>query len=408
MRPFTLLVKPASADCNLRCDYCFYLDRCKLYPEGKTHRMPDDVLDAMVSKYMATPQPRYVFGWQGGEPTLMGVEFFRRVTELQEKHGSRGALVANGLQTNATLIDDEFARHLAKYKFLVGVSLDGPADVHDRHRRNAAGRGSHADVLRGIDQLRRRHVEFNILTLVNEANVRRGREIYRYLRDRGLLFHQYIPCVEFDERGDRMPFAIDGPAWGDFLCEVFDEWYAADTRRVSVRLFDSLLAWMVEGQRTTCTMGRDCRQYLVVEHNGDVYPCDFFVEPDLRLGNILADDWEGILDSPVYAAFGANKAKWAAECEECQWLDVCAGDCPKHRYAMGRDPHRLSHLCEGWKQFYAHAMDKLATLADEVRAERARQAAPKATTPPAGEVSRNDPCPCGSGRKFKNCCGRGR
>jgi len=408
MRPFTLLVKPASADCNLRCDYCFYLDRGKLYPEGKTHRMPDDVLDAMISKYMATPQPQYAFGWQGGEPTLMGAGFFRRVTELQEKRGARGARVANGLQTNATLIDDELARHLATYKFLVGVSLDGPADVHDRHRRNAAGRGSHTDVLRGIDRLRRRHVEFNILTLVNEANVGRGSETYRYLRDRGLLFHQYIPCVEFDERGERMPFAIDGPAWGGFLCEIFDEWFTADTRRVSVRLFDSLLAWMVEGRRTTCTMGRNCRQYLVVEHNGDVYPCDFFVEQGLRLGNILTDDWEGMLDSPVYAAFGADKAKWAAECDECRWLDVCAGDCLKHRYAAGRDPRRLSHLCEGWKRFYAHAMDKLGTLADDIRTERAQPAAPKPVTPPDGEVGRNDPCPCGSGRKLKNCCGRGR
>ena len=183
MRPFSLLVKPASADCDLRCAYCFYLDRCRLYPDARVHRMSEATLDRMVASYMATDQPTYAFGWQGGEPTLMGLDFFRKVTDLQQRHGRRGAVVANGLQTNATLIDDDLARHLAEYRFLVGASLDGPAELHDHYRRTGGGRGSHADVMRGIACLSRQRVEFNILTLVNDVNCRQPALVYRYLVD---------------------------------------------------------------------------------------------------------------------------------------------------------------------------------------------------------------------------------
>ena len=189
-RPFSLLIKPASADCNQRCAYCFYLDRASLYPDASRHRMTDDVLERLISSYLATDQPTYVFGWQGGEPALMGLDFFRRVTALQSKYGRNGSVVANGLQTNATLLEDEFCAHLGKFNFLVGVSLDGPADVHDRYRKYGDGRGTHADVLRGLETLRRHEVEFNILTLVSAANVKRGAEIYRYLRDLGVAYHQ--------------------------------------------------------------------------------------------------------------------------------------------------------------------------------------------------------------------------
>ncbi|MBN1557890.1 MAG: anaerobic sulfatase maturase [Lentisphaerae bacterium] len=407
MKPFSLLIKPASADCNLRCTYCFYLDHKALYPETRTHRMSDAVLEQMIASFMRTPQSQYAFGWQGGEPTLMGLEFFQRITGLQQKYGRSGAVVSNGLQTNGLLIDEPFARHLARYNFLIGLSVDGPAEIHNHYRRYADGRGSHAGVMKTLGILKKHHVEHNVLTLVNNLNVQRPREIYHYLLDLGVLFHQYIECVEFDERGNLQPFAVTGEAWGDFLCTIFDEWYKHDTRRVSIRLFDSILAMMVDGVPNVCAMGTDCRQYFVVEYNGDVYPCDFFVRPELKLGNVMTGTWDAFLASPVYREFGARKHRWNARCASCKFLRYCAGDCPKNRPTQGADPARLSVLCPGWLQFYKHTFSRFGQLADQIRAERQRQALPAGApaAPPRRRIGRNDPCPCGSGKKYKFCCG---
>ncbi len=404
---FSLLVKPASADCNLRCTYCFYLPKRSLYAQTPRPRMSDEVLEHMIRSYMATTQPTYSFGWQGGEPTLMGAAFFRRVTELQQEHGRPGTVVANGLQTNATLIDDQFAEHLARYRFLVGVSIDGPAHLHDLHRLTIDGRGSHARVLQGLETLRRAKVEFNVLVLVNRQNAAKPGDIYRYLLDLGVTFHQYIPCVEHDGTGALRPYSIDGAAWGDFLCGIFDEWVKGDVRRVSVRHFDSVLTMLVAGTPNVCHMGADCRQYFVVEHNGDVYPCDFFVEPRLKLGNIMSDSWESLAASPAYRQFGLQKREWNPECDSCPYLRLCAGDCLKHRLYGNGDPSNMSLLCEGWKRFYGKTLPVFEALASEIRRDRAavEQRRLRALAA-AGPVGRNEPCPCGSGRKYKHCCGR--
>ncbi|MCY2932495.1 MAG: anaerobic sulfatase maturase [Planctomycetota bacterium] len=370
MHPFSLLIKPACADCNLHCAYCFYLDRREMFPAPGPHRMSQAVLEATIRSYLALPLPEHSFAWQGGEPTLMGVEFFRRAVGLQKQYARPGARVSNGLQTNATLIDDEFAELLGRGKFLVGVSLDGPPDLHDRYRRTAGGKGSHAEVLRGIEALGRHGVEFNILTLVSDANVRRPREVYRYLRDSGFLYHQYIPCVEFDPAGGLLPFSVTGEAWGEFLCELFDEWHAADTRRVSIRLFDAVLMYMVEGFRPACTMAPDCRQYFVVEHDGGIYPCDFFVRPELLLGNVVGGDWSALWESEAYRAFGARKGLLHPACGPCAFRTWCAGGCPKERLARGDGARPLSVLCAGWKQFYAHTLDRFRALARQIVAER--------------------------------------
>ncbi len=413
IRPFSLLVKPASADCNLRCRYCFYIDRLGLYPENRVHRMSDATLEAMIRTFMATPQSQYAFGWQGGEPTLMGLPFFERIVELQQRHGKQGTVVCNGLQTNATLIDELMARHFGAYNYLVGVSLDGPPEVHDHYRKNIGGAGTHAAVMRGIENLKQHNVAFNILTLVNDRVAARGGGIYRYLREQGFLYHQYIPCVEFDETGALRPFAVEGKAWGAFLCAVFDEWIKTDTRTVSVRLFDTILQYYIEGVRNTCSMGRDCRQYFVVEYNGDIYPCDFFVYDDLRLGNVRAVDWAALQQSQAYADFGILKQQVNPACRACPYLEVCVGDCLKHRFRRGRDPEQLTSLCEGWKMFYEHTLDDFRRLAKEYLAERAAEAGrarARAGMPSRPAPSRkprpNDPCPCGSGKKHKKCCGR--
>lgn len=410
MNPFTLLIKPASADCNLRCEYCFYLEKCGIYPETTQHRMNDAVLEQMIKSYMATPQPVYAFGWQGGEPTLMGTDFFRKVTGYQEKHGRSGKTVANGLQTNATRINDEMAQLFKRYRFLLGCSLDGPAKIHDRYRLTIGGRPTHAKVLDGIETLRRHDVEFNILILVSQSNVRHAKTVYRYLVDQGFTYQQYIPCVEFDG-DDPQPYGISGREWGDFLCELFDAWYPDDAFTVSIRHLDSLLLKIVDDEISVCNMGDNCCQYFVVEYNGDIYPCDFFVEPQRRLGNVMETDWEDLLSSQAYRQFGAQKRQWNKACDSCEALDLCQGDCLKHRVYGGNPPTNRSWLCEGNRQFIQHARDSLNVLANDVRFQRTQSDALSRrekvrSNPKYAGVGRNDSCPCGSGKKFKKCCGR--
>ncbi len=242
IKPFSLLIKPASADCNLRCTYCFYLGKSALYPQNKTHRMSDSVLEQEIKSYLSTEQPVHTFSWQGGEPTLMGAHFFKRITELQKKHSRPGSKIVNALQTNATLITDALAAHLGYYRFLVGCSLDGPPELHNRHRRYLCGDSSHTAVLKGIETLSRHRVEFNILVLVSKANVHMAREVYRYLLEQNFLYHQYIPCVEFDNHGKSLPFSISAEEWGRFLCELFDSWYPRDERNRFAVAFPQLFS----------------------------------------------------------------------------------------------------------------------------------------------------------------------
>ena len=409
MKPFSLLVKPASADCNLRCAYCFYLDRSALYPETKKHRMSDEVLERMIRSYMKTEQPTYAFGWQGGEPTLMGVEFFQKVVDLQKHHGKSGSSVSNGLQTNATLINDELAAHLAKYHFLVGASIDGPPEFHNTYRRTASGKSTHDAVLKGIDALNRYNVEYNGLILVSAANVGHPEQVYQYLRDLGIYFHQYIPCVEFDKKGNALPYSITGEQWGAFLSTIFDLWIKNDTRKISIRTFDAILGQMVDGRYTMCTQSGNCTSYFVVEYNGDVYPCDFFVEKTKKIGNIVRDGWETFQNSKKYRSFGIQKSEWSQVCSSCQFLRYCSGDCPKQRYVENRNPENLSWLCAGWKQFYGHTLSDFERIAVALLNERQYSL-------PANErrnytrvqhikIGWNDACHCGSGKKYRLCHG---
>jgi len=369
---FSLLIKPAGADCNLRCEYCFYLDRKSLYPETAVHRMRDDVLDRLVRSYLATEQPVHAFVWQGGEPLLMGNRFFERVADLQMAYARRTSLVSNAVQTNGVLLDDRFARQFRACRFLTGISLDGPERLHDSARRDAAGAGSHKRVLAGIECLKRNGAEFNILSLVSKHTVGHANEIYEYLtKDVGATFLQFVECVELDGRGGgAAPYSVSPREWGSFLCEIFDAWQVADTRRVSIRLFDTILAKLATGRELCCTVGQDCRQYFVVEHNGDVYPCDFHVLPEWRLGNILTHSWDEMAESETFRAFGARKLDLHADCRACEYLSLCAGDCPKNRVGHVPGPaHEKSYLCEGWRMFYAHALPRLKVLAETVRAE---------------------------------------
>jgi uncharacterized protein len=411
MKTFSLLIKPASFDCNLRCQYCFYLKKNEIYG-GKSHHMNPQVLECMVRSYMALDMPMYSFCWQGGEPTVMGLDFYKEAIRLMQKYGRGGKQVSNALQTNGTLIDDEWAKFFRDYSFLLGISVDGPAELHDKFRKTCTGEGSHALVMRGMDALKRNKAEFNVLTLVSQSNVKHPLEVYRYLRDDlGIKFMQYIECIEFGKDGKLLPFCISGPEWGEFLCQVFDEWYKYDRYEVSVRHFDSVLFKMLEGNANVCAMGRDCREYLVVENNGDIYPCDFFVEPRFKLGNIMSGNWRDFLNSPIYEEFGARKRNSDELCMACPWFDLCAGCCPKNRADRGEDARCLSVLCAGWKMFYEHTIERFRELTDEVRKRRAQEAMQNQHAQimrmyQSGQISRNSSCPCGSGRKFKQCCGK--
>lgn len=364
MKEFSLLIKPASADCNMNCKYCFYLEKSSLYPEEKVHRMSEATLEKLISTYMKILQACYTFSWQGGEPTLMGLEFFKKVVELQKNYGKAGSLVTNGLQTNATLIDDALAKHLSEYKFLLGVSLDGPKYMHDHYRRFSGGKGTFKKVMKSIEILKNNNVEFNILVLVNDFNVGKATEVYRFLVESGFYFQQYIPCVEFDSQGNLQPFSIKGEQWGNFLIELFNQWYPKDIYKVSIRLFDSILNYLVKGKATICHMENNCNQYLVVEYNGDIYPCDFFVRIDLKLGNINENSWDELRGSTTYIDFGKAKSKYDFKCNSCQYLDFCYGGCLKHRDFKPNGLQKLSSLCSGWKMFYKHSLEIFKEIAE--------------------------------------------
>ena len=369
IKPFSLLIKPVSASCNLRCEYCFYIDHLDYIKEGDKPVMSDATLEKMISGYMGMALEEYNFNWQGGEPTIPGLKFFERVVELQKQYAPSNAKVSNSLQTNATLIDQPMAEFFVKNNFLLGVSLDGPKANHNKFRLTERGNPTHSKVMQGINHLRRAKTEFNILCLVNSDNVKTPKELYRYYREKGFSFLQFIPCVEYDEKGDLTHYSIDGRQWGEFLCEIFDIWYRKDSRRVSIRHFDSVLNYLVMNRYTQCIMDKDCRQYFVVEYDGGIYPCDFFVKKELELGNIYTSSWEEALISPLYEDFGKRKGQWNSRCNSCKWLQLCHGDCRKMR-GPDNNPSTLSTLCEGWQMFYNHTMERFEKLAQSIKEQK--------------------------------------
>lgn len=360
MDPFSLLIKPASADCNLCCDYCFYLEKKELYTSSLSHRMNQKQLELLIKKFMKTDQPVYSFLWQGGEPSVMGIEFYEKAVQLQKKYCPSGKKVFNAIQTNGFALSDKFIKHLQRNNYLVGLSMDGPQAIHDSHRVTRNRNGSHKKVLSAWKKLNSAGVETNTVTLVSASNVKYADKIYQYFKEIGSSFHQYIPCVEFDKNGNLLPFAITAREWGDFLCELFNVWYEEDITRISIRYFDALLEKMVTGNNAICQLGNCCDSYLVAENNCDIYPCDFFVRNDLLLGNLKKISFPAIRKSKKYISFSATKADISPRCRGCQYFKYCAGDCMKHRL---QSTDNLSHLCEGYKQFFEHSLNKLKIIA---------------------------------------------
>lgn len=351
-KDISLLIKPAGPDCNAGCRYCFYRSADRHFGRGE-HRMSTDVLGALTHKLLNLSLPVSQFSWQGGEPTLMGLDFFEQVVALQMQLGCDGQSVANTIQTNALLLDERWVGFLAKYRFLVGVSLDGPAEIHDQNR----GKGTHQSVVTAADMLKRHGVPFNILTVVSRVNEDRGAEVYRWLREQGYSYLQFIPAVETDSHGNPLPFAPSPEGYGRFMCEVFDAWLNEDgPGKVYVRWFESLLCHLAGMPAGNCILGRRCDQYLVIEHNGDVFPCDFFVRPDMRLGNILESDLADLAESQHRRQFARAKAQIPTICRQCDYLNVCNGGCLKDRERSCGNFDGPSYLCPSYRSFYSHAL----------------------------------------------------
>jgi len=355
----SLLIKPASAVCNLDCSYCFYLDReADPYKALPARRMTMETLERLVDTWLFYSYPDSTFAFQGGEPTLAGLRFFEKLVEFQQHYGRNGQNVSNALQTNAILLDDDWARLFKQYNWLLGVSLDGPQDVNDLYRYNKEGRGTWKRVIQSIETLQKHKVEFNVLCVLSQANVEKPRELYRFYKSLGVDNVQFIPLAEFDGNGNALPFTITADQYGRFLCEIFDLWWP-DRRKFRIRFFDNTAEALAGMKPGTCTMRETCDSYVVVEYNGDVYPCDFFVEGGWKLGNTTLDSWSEIARRQRRFSFASKKTIAHAECQVCEYQSICHGGCPKFRHGPNGRFEDLDYFCSAYKMIFAKSSGPL-------------------------------------------------
>lgn len=372
-RPFHVMLKPRGAICNLDCSYCYYLAKEELYP-GSDFRMSRDVLEEFTRQYIeAQPVPEVVFGWQGGEPLLMGLDFFRQAVALQERYRRPGMRILNTLQTNATKLDDEWCAFLARHEFLVGVSLDGPEALHDAYRVDKGGGPTFRSVMAGLRLLKAHGVEWNALTTVHAANAPHPLDVYRFLRDEaGAPFIQFIPIVEHRPGLGLTDRSVSAEAYGRFLATVFDEWVRRDVGKVFVQIFDVALAAWVGAPPGLCVFAETCGTAVAMEHNGDLYACDHFVQPGHRLGNLRDHTLADMMDSSPQRTFGEDKRDTLPRyCRECEVRFVCNGGCPKDRLATTPDGEPgLNVLCAGYRRFFNHIRPAMEYMADALRRGR--------------------------------------
>ncbi len=422
-----VMAKPGGSVCNIDCTYCFYLEKEALYPErNKNWRMSDETLERFIQQHIAAQNSDQVsFAWQGGEPTMMGLPFFHRVVELCEKYAN-GRAVSHALQTNGILLNDEWASFFARQGFLIGLSIDGPAHLHNQYRVNRAGKGTHEQVMAAMALLKAHKVEFNTLTVVGKHNVDHAREVYEFLLAAGSRYIQFIPLVErmSTEASTVLNLVMPGesaamlapwtvPSWqyGEFLNQIFDIWIRRDVDRVYVQMFDVALAAWTGQPPVLCVHSETCGHAFALESNGDLYNCDHYVYPEHLLGNIHQHSIQELNNSEQAIAFGqAKKTTLTPDCRRCDYRFACHGGCPKHRFAVSPSGHPgHNYLCAGYKHFFQHITRHM-----NVWRELLEQGYP----PPAimqwlaqessavpKTAGRNESCPCGSGKKFKRCCG---
>jgi uncharacterized protein len=425
---FHVMAKPIGPICNLDCKYCFYLEKESLYPQVEKWAMRDDVLESYIRQFIeAHDAPVINFAWQGGEPTLLGVDFFKRVVELEKRYAN-GKRIANAFQTNGVLLSDAWADLFLENEFLIGISIDGPRELHDAYRVDKGGQSTFDRVMQGVEVLKRRNVEFNTLTTVHRANADSPLEVYRFLKANGSGYMQFIPIVEraaqqvtkeglrlispdFSGAATVTPWSVEPRQFGRFLCGIFDEWVRRDVGKNFVQLFDVSLELWSGMEPSLCIFRKQCGAALAMEHSGDLYPCDHFVYPENRLGNIMESPLAALADSAQQHKFGeAKETTLPRYCRECDVRFACNGECPKHRFAITPDGEAgLNYLCAGYKMFFHHIDPYMRFMAAELAAQRPpanvmRWVAENDAREKHGSPGRNDPCPCGSGKKFKQCC----
>jgi uncharacterized protein len=356
-RGFQVFIKPIGALCNLDCSYCYYLKKECLYPEGETFQMTDETLEDYIVQHIdASPDEVIRFSWHGGEPTVLGLDYFRRIVELQRKHQPPDRSIVNGIQTNGTLLDDDWCSFLAQEGFAVGLSMDGPPEMHDLHRVNKDGKPTHWLTMRGYKLLRKHGVYTDILCVVNAENALFPLQVYRFFKQINAQYITFLPLVEPDDRGGVTHDSVPAEAWGEFLCTVFDEWIDGDIGRVKVQIFEEAARTAFNQEHSLCIFRPTCGDIPVVEHNGDFYSCDHFVEDEHRLGNIRETPLVELLESPAQRAFGRAKLETLPRyCLECGVRAMCNGGCPRNRFILTPDGETgLNYLCAGYKRFFSH------------------------------------------------------
>ena len=392
---FNIMIKPAGSLCNLDCNYCYYLDKAEIYG-GKEPVMTLEMLETCIREYIAANDVQEVmFNWHGGEPLVLGLDFYRKAVALEQKYAG-DKIIRNTIQTNGTLLTQEWASFFRDNDFLVGISVDGPQDIHDKYRKDKGGAPTFDKVMRGVSLLYRNNVQYNTMTTVNHASEGRGLEVYEFLKSIGSRYMQFMPVVEHvkypegkngkplkyarphivdpsEEGASIAPWSVGSMAFGKFMCEIFDSWVLADVGRYFVNLFDAALARWCGVMPGTCAYAETCGGNSVIEHNGDVYPCDHFVYPQYRLGNILENDLRTMMTSQEQIRFGISKRNsLPGRCVRCRYRFACNGECPKHRFNVTESGQTgLNALCDGYFMFYSHVepyMDKMKELLDSQQA----------------------------------------
>jgi uncharacterized protein len=409
--PFVVMAKPVGPLCNMECRYCYYLDTASLYTRQHQYRMSDALLETYIRQYItASPGPVVLFVWHGGEPTLAGLDFYRRVVELQERYLPRGWTCWNNLQTNGTLLDEEWCSFLADAHFDVGLSIDGTKCLHDMYRKDRLGRDTYDRAIAAVGRLQAHGIQPDLLCAVTSAVAKEPVNVYRALRSLNTGWCQFIPIVRRALDGHVTLESVTGEAYGLFLCAVFNEWLKNDLERFNVQLFAEMSLVYSGGAANLCWMAPTCGRVLILEHDGGVYACDHFVTSAHRIGDLETSLLGTLVDSPVQRRFGNDKRdRLPAQCLSCPWLMVCNGGCPKDRFSQAENGEPgLNYLCSGLRRFFAYAEQPLKkvierkekgfspeTIMAELRAESLAR---------WKGIGRNDPCPCGSGRKAKQCC----
>ncbi len=360
--------KTVSEACNLACDYCYY-SRCGGQPD-KIERIDTRILEKFIKEYMGMTTGFASFAWQGGEPLLAGLDFFKEVVSLQAKYAPKHTMISNALQTNATLLTDEWAKFFKQFQFLIGVSLDGPKHINDARRVTGHGLGSYDRVMTGIEHLRKHQVDFNILTVIHEHNVGKAKELMEFYEREGFTHVQFIPCMDFrsQETDKAGKYVITPEEYGKFLCEAFDVWYNNGSPNMSVRFFDNMASVYFNSEAELCIHRQTCPKTLVLEQNGDAYPCDFYISEDYKLGNVGIDPLSEILNSEIYSEFLEMKPALPEKCKGCQYLNLCHGGCPRNRVwdeekqAVDRD-----YFCQSYLQIYDYAHQRMEQLVEKLK-----------------------------------------